>query len=84
MELQIPETLDKYLRTHAPKGFKPVPRYSMTGDMLEIHFEGEPAYAETVNEHLTVLRAFSDKRVVGVKVFGVGPLVDAMRREETQ
>ena len=71
MELQRPTTVAEYLKDRKCAGFKPVPRYSLAGDMLEIHVEGEPAYAETVNEHLTVLRAFSDKRIVGLKVFGV-------------
>ncbi len=83
MELQMPETVTQYLAGKTCKGFKPVPRYSLTGDMLEVHIEGEPAYAETVNEYLTVLRAFSDKRIVGVKVFGVAALVDDARKMES-
>lgn len=70
------ETVSDYLAKHPYRGpFKPVPRYSAIGDMLEIHYEEEPAYAEPVNEHLTLLRAFSDKRIVGMKVFGVAALV---------
>jgi hypothetical protein len=69
--------LKAYLAGKKCGPFKPVPRYSLAGDMLEIHFEDEMAYAEQVNEHLTLLRAFSDKRVVGAKVFGVRGLVEA-------
>lgn len=81
MELKLPASLADYLEKNKCKGFKPVPRYSGTGDMLEIHFEDEPAFAEPVNESLTLLRAFSDKRIVGAKVFGIFALVETERKE---
>ena len=75
MNIDLPWDLEEDLKNRPRGPFKPVLRYSRIGDMVEIHFEEDPAFAVQVNEYLTLLRAFSDRRLVGVKIFGVGPLV---------
>ena len=68
--------LPAYLQEHPHKGpFQPAPRYSEVGGMLEVHFEDVPAYVKPVNPQVTLLLAFDDKRVVGVKVFDVLGLI---------
>lgn len=70
------DKLAEHLRNHRPGPVKPVPRYSERGDMVEVHWDPEPAFADRVTEQLTLLRAFSDRRVVGVKLYDVvGPEV---------
>ena len=80
--MDTPETLTDYLKGKTCEGFKPVPRYSLAGDMFEVYIEGEPGCTVPVNEFLTIVRAFSDSRILGVKVFGVAAMVDAARAEE--
>lgn len=67
-----------YLRGRKPKGFTPHAYYSPEGDFLTVYVEGVPCHAETLADGLEVYRAV-DGRAVGVKVKGVGRLVDAGR-----
>ena len=59
--------------------FKPIPVYSQIGDMLTVFWEdGGPndyGYADQVNSQITVIRAMSDQRPIGVKVYGIKELV---------
>lgn len=61
-------TLREYLAANPCKGFNPSPLYIPTGDYLLCFSEDEKAYAEQLSPYLTIYRAFSDGRVVGVKV----------------
>ena len=72
--------LHEYLKGRRPQGFKPVPRYSSSGDVLEAYWEDAPAYADQITPYLIVMRAFGDKRAVGVKVFGVRGMVELAGR----
>lgn len=69
------DALWDFLRGRAPKWQGPFPRYSAAGDMLEVHFEDVPAFADQIAPTITLLRAMSDKRVVGVKVFDVKAVI---------
>lgn len=69
-------TLTEYLKAHPCKGFKVHPFYSVIGDLLDVYFENEVGYAETIAPGVDVIRAFSDKRIVGVKLFGIRQLID--------
>lgn len=72
--------LHEYLRDRKPGPFRPVPRYSVMGAMLEVYWEDEPAYADQISPTLTVMRAFSDKRAVGAKLYDVKPLIEKAER----
>lgn len=70
--------LRDYLRGRKPGPFQPIPFYSKVGDMLEVYWEeGAPdgGYSDPINNELTVIRAVSDNRPIGVKVYGVRFLV---------
>lgn len=67
--------LSEYIAAHPPKGFRPVPSFSVAGNMLSVYFEDDPGFAETLNPQVTVIRAFSDRRIVGVKLFEVPELI---------
>lgn len=69
-------TLEEYMRGKSCEGHKPVPTYSRVGDQLSLYFDPESGYAEPLNESVTLIRAFSDKRVVGVKITGILNLVN--------
>jgi hypothetical protein len=69
------DELRDYLRSRAPGPFKPAAHYSHNGDMLEVYFEDVPAYSENLTPDIVLIRADDDRRVVGVKVFGVANLV---------
>ena len=71
MELELPDELPR-----SPKVFKPLALYSTVGDVLQVYLEDEPAYAQQVSPEITVLRAFSDGRIVGVKVSYVAAKVN--------
>ena len=58
-----------------PADFKPGATYSHVGDLLKVYLEDEPAYAVQLTPLLTVLRAFKDHRIVGVKVAGILEMV---------
>jgi hypothetical protein len=63
------EGLDK---VPAHEKFKAVAMYNRHGNMIEWYWDDEPAYEDPINEGKkwtgSLLRAFSDKRVVGVKI----------------
>lgn len=76
-------TLKEYIRTHPPKGFKPLPFYSEIGDYVEWYWRDLPigaevAYAEPVIyddiEVGSVLREDRFDEPVGVKIFGIRAL----------
>lgn len=68
-------TLREYMRGRRPKGFRPVPVYSVEGDQLTAYFEGVDCYAENLTPDIVVERAMDDGRIVGVKIRGVRELV---------
>lgn len=72
MELLLPPSLEQMLAARPPGGFKAVAVYSEKGNMVKWHWDEEPAYEEPVAEGGvwvgSLLRAFSDKRVVGIKL----------------
>jgi hypothetical protein len=78
------DELREYLRTHPPKGFKPVPYYSAAGDFLLLYFEDEAGYTEGLGERAEVIRAFSDGRVVGVKIYRVPELIAEARQRQSR
>ena len=68
VELKLPDDLPT-------PSFKPLPVYSHVGDLLKLYWDNEPGYAEQINPYVTLIRAFSDKRIVGVKIGGILTLV---------
>jgi hypothetical protein len=60
--------LKDWLQHRQPKGFKPIPIYSARGDQLRIYFENEEGFAENLNDDVILIRAFKDRRIVGVKI----------------
>lgn len=75
--------LKAFLKAHPYKGpFKPVPFFSVVGNMLVIHFEDERAYAESLSQQVTVLRSFKDKRIIGVKLFEIPELIESARAKQ--
>lgn len=75
------DSLRDYIENNPPKGFKAVPRYSVTGDMLEIYFEDKLGLSETISPFVTILYGIEDKtKIVGVKIYGIKELIiDAER-----
>ena len=68
--------LEEFIRSLPPCGeFKPgLPFYNRDGDMIEIWLENESSYAESLGE-ITVERAQSDNRIVGIKIHRVKKLI---------
>ena len=69
------DDLKEYLKTHKSKGFHPVPHYSALGDFATFYFRDERAYAERVDDLLTVYRSMQTKELVGCKIKGVKHLL---------
>ncbi len=65
------QTLNEYLKTHSPRGFRPVPHYFPLGDFVTYYFRNDRCYEERVDDLLTVYRAFDSHELVGCKITGV-------------
>ena len=65
------QDLDEYLKTHPPKGFRPVPHYFAQGDFVTFYFRNDPCFAQRVDDLLTVFVAFDTRELVGCKIKGV-------------
>lgn len=60
--------LEGYMKDKTPGTFKPGKvRYSRIGEMIEVHWQDDPAYAENCGD-VVLLRSFATKQVVGVKI----------------
>jgi hypothetical protein len=73
------DNLTAYLEGKTAKGFEPRPVYSPDGDFLTFYFRNDEAYAERVDEVLTVYRAIESRELVGCKIKGVRRLVENLR-----
>jgi len=51
------------------------PTYSVAGDCVEVFMEDADHYAEYVNCWLTVYKAFSDKRIVGIQINNISKVI---------
>jgi hypothetical protein len=63
--------LTEYLETHHSRGFRPVPHYFRQGDFVTYYFRDERAFAQRVDDLLTVFISFDTKELVGCKIKGV-------------
>lgn len=61
-------TLREYLRSYRPGPFQPGKVFRWDHSAIA-YWEDEESYAEQVSPELTLYRAFSDKRVVGVRIW---------------
>lgn len=71
-------TVRDFIRSRPPKGFKPCPFYSRESDTLSVNFEGADSYAESLcgsGGMVTLMRAFDDGRIVGVKIHDASLIV---------
>ena len=75
--------VEALLRKYPPGKFEPRPFYVPCGDHIEVYTEDAESYAEWVSPYLTVMRAFDDHRVVGVKIRNVRRLVADVDNKET-
>jgi hypothetical protein len=73
------DDLMEFLETKEPLGFESRPTYSPDGDFLTFYFRADEAYAERVDELLTVFRAIDSHELVGCKVKGVRRIVQTIR-----
>lgn len=79
------DELFEYLKGRKPGPFRPgVLLYSVRGRMLEAYWEDVPARADPVSPSLTVMRAFSDNRPVGVKLYDVQDAIRAAELREAK
>ena len=65
------QTLNDYLKTHPPQGFRAVPHYFPVGDYVTYYFRDERCYEERVDDLLTVYLSMTTNEVVGCKIKGV-------------
>ncbi len=73
------EDLMQYLEGKTAQGFEPRPFYSPEGDFLVFYFREDEAFAERVDELLTVYRSMELREFVGCKIKGVRHLVETLR-----
>ena len=75
------EDIKEYLKSHPPKGFKINPHYysAKKCDMLEVFFEESLCYVVKLTDRVSIYKAEDDRRITGVKIYGVGKLVDEER-----
>lgn len=79
------DELFEHLKGRKPGQFRPgVLLYGVRGRMLEAYWEDEPAWADPVSPSLTVMRAFSDNRPVGVKLYDVQDAIRAAELREAR
>lgn len=63
--------LTTYLRSHPPKGFKPVPRLNPDGQLIEWWWEDVSAVSESIHHDgkwVGTVHKAADGRVVGISV----------------
>jgi len=71
--------LIEFLTGKQPEGFVPHPMYSRDGDTLTFFFRNEEAYAERVDELLTIYKTFDSGELAGCKIKGVRSLLKRIR-----
>ena len=64
-------TLSEYVRSHPPKGFTSRPIYFLDGEFATFYVSNRRAYAERVDELLTVYRDVETHELTGCKIKGV-------------
>ena len=69
------DDLMEYLKTHECKAFHSTPQYSALGDFVTFHFREDRAYAQRIDDLLTVYRSMETKELVGCKIKGVKHLL---------
>ena len=70
-DLQLPQNLP-------PKNFTPgAVHYSHVGDMLNVYWKDDPAFARQISPQVTLMIAFDTREVVGVKITDVKAMVEA-------
>jgi hypothetical protein len=70
--------LTEYLKGRPFQGFHPHPFYSKEGDFLTYYFRGDEAYADRVDDILTVYRSMESNELVGFKIKGVRHLMETL------
>jgi hypothetical protein len=70
--------LTEYLQGRVCRGFHPHPFYSKEGDFLTYFFRGDNAYAERIDDILTVYRSMDTTELVGFKIKGVRYIVETL------
>ncbi len=73
------EDLTQFLEGKTAQGFEPRPYYSSDGDFLVFYLRDDEAFAERVDDLLTVYRSIKTKELVGCKIKGVLRLVQTLR-----
>lgn len=75
-----PETTLVGVEDLKPSSFRPDEAwYSSRGDCVFWYASDVPAYAERVNEEMTVFKAFGSHQVVGAKIKNVSRLIEELR-----
>ena len=64
-------TLADYIKGKRPAAFEARPLYVAEGDCLTFYFKDDDAYAERIDELLTVYRSAGTRELVGCQVKGV-------------
>lgn len=64
-------SLDEYRKGKRPGKFEARPLYVPEGDCLTFYFKDDEAYAERVDELLTVYRSMKSDELVGCQIKGV-------------
>lgn len=73
------EDLMQFLEEKTAHGFEPRPYYSHDGDFLVFYLREDEAFAERVDDLLTVYRSMETKEPVGCKIKGVRRLFETLR-----
>jgi hypothetical protein len=73
------EDLMQFLDGKMAQGFEPRPYYSPDGDFLVFYLREDEAFAERVDDLLTVYRSLETRELVGCKIKGVRRLVETLR-----
>ncbi len=65
-------------RFKEPKNeFQPVIYFNREGNLLEIYWKDDSCYAESSdNKHLTLMKNFETKEIVGIKIYGIHKLLN--------
>jgi hypothetical protein len=70
-----PKSVAEYMAGKRCKGFKPTPFYSVDGDMIEVYFKDDLAYAQPLADGVVALRSQATGEIVGMKIHGVKQLI---------
>lgn len=70
-------TLAEFMARQAKQprpAFRPCWLFNSAGQQIEVYWSNEPAFAEQLNENMSLYRSQETKEIIGCVIYGVAPV----------